>query len=89
MCGLLFTNGRIMKLLSFLFLTLFLTACQSIAPQTTEIKELSDIPEDLVTIDEILVDDEEGLIHLVEEEVVSEPEQLLPVGIIIYAVLII
>jgi len=80
MCGLLFTNGRIMKLLSSLFLILSLTACQSIAPQTTEIEEVSDIPEEVIALDELLMDDEEGLIHLVEEEVESEPEQLLPVG---------
>ena len=70
---LLFINGSNMKLFLSLFLILFLTACQSIIPQTAETAEVSSQLEEELVSDELLVEDEEeGLIHLVEEEVATE-----------------
>jgi membrane-bound lytic murein transglycosylase D len=85
MANLFVINGFTMKLLSSLFLIFSLSACQSILPRVAGLEETSDKPEDVILLDDTLLDEEvlveeEGLLHLAEEQVESEPELPLPKG---------
>ena len=80
MTGLFVINGYSMRFLLSLLFIISLSACQSILPQTTELSEVSEFSEELLVVEDELIDDEEGLINLVEEDVNSEPEQAIEKG---------
>jgi len=80
MTGLFVINGYSMRFLLSLLFIISLSACQSILPQSTELSEVSEFSEELLVVEDELIDDEEGLINLVEEDVNSEPEQAIEKG---------